>query len=86
MAVNLAGSFAAGLLYGWQMPSASPELYALAGIGFMGGMTTYSTLNVQKSQLAKEGNRKLLYICLLITYPGCILLAGLGVWTGKLSG
>src|SRR5690606_21358819 len=80
MAVNAAGSFAIGLLFGWQLPAAHPEWYVLAGTGFLGGMTTYSSLNVQKALLMREGKRKLLLFCLLVTYPVSLALAGFGYW------
>lgn len=86
LTVNLAGCFAIGLLNGWQLEGTHPEWYALAGAGFLGGLTTYSTLNVQKAQLAKEGARKLLMIYLMATYPGGLALAGMGLWIGSIFG
>jgi len=82
MAVNAAGSFAIGLLCGWQLPAFHPEWYALAGTGLLGGMTTYSSLNVQKALLMEERNRKLLAFFLLVTYPVSLALTGIGYWAG----
>lgn len=82
--VNLSGSFLIGLLAGMQLQAVRPELYALAGIGFLGGMTTYSTLNVQKAQLAEEGGRRMLALYLALTYLGGGLLTGLGIWIGNI--
>ncbi len=83
--VNLTGSFALGLLVGMQLQAGRPDLYALLGSGFLGGMTTYSTLNVQKAQLAGEGDRRTLARYLVLTYAGGGLLTGLGLWMGSVS-
>ncbi|MGP3920014.1 fluoride efflux transporter CrcB [Nonomuraea sp. 10N515B] len=54
LAVNLAGSFALGLLAG--MP-AGPALSATLGTGFCGALTTYSTFSYETLRLAQEGTR-----------------------------
>ncbi|WP_327586040.1 fluoride efflux transporter CrcB [Nonomuraea sp. NBC_00507] len=54
LAVNLAGSFALGLLVG--MP-AGPALSAALGTGFCGALTTYSTFSYETLRLAQEGTR-----------------------------
>jgi CrcB protein len=43
VAINVAGSFALGLLAG---AGASNDLRAVAGIGFLGGFTTFSTFSL----------------------------------------
>jgi fluoride exporter len=56
--VNLTGSFAIGLLFpltehlSHRVPAARPLLF----VGFLGGWTTYSTLAVDTTLLAKDGN------------------------------
>ena len=43
--INVAGSFALGLLVAAH--GTSPEFRAVAGVGFLGGFTTFSTFSVQ---------------------------------------
>jgi CrcB protein len=43
VAVNIAGSFAIGLLAG---AGASEDVRAIAGVGFLGGFTTFSTFSL----------------------------------------
>lgn len=81
LAVNLAGSFAAGFLLGAQVRSEQPNLYALIGTGFLGGLTTFSTLNVQKASLAAEGQGRTLAKYAAATYAGgwAFVAAGFGL-------
>lgn len=56
IAVNLAGSFLLGLLTGAAThlsPSEADYLLAVAGSGFAGGFTTFSTASVVSVQLAE---------------------------------
>lgn len=56
LAVNVAGSALLGFLVGAQahlgMP---PSVMALAGIGFCGGLTTFSTLGYETLRLLEDG-------------------------------
>jgi CrcB protein len=54
MTVNATGSFILGLLVG--LP-ANSSVAALAGIGFCGTLTTYSTFGYETVRLAQEGFR-----------------------------
>ncbi len=54
LTVNVAGSLLLGLLAG--LP-ADPALTALAGTGFCGALTTYSTFSYETLRLAQEGAR-----------------------------
>ncbi|MFD0671866.1 fluoride efflux transporter FluC [Cohnella sp. GCM10027633] len=81
LAVNLVGSFAIGLLLGLGWPDRHEEAYAFAATGILGGLTTYSTLNVQKATLRKTASRKTIVTYLIATYAGGIgfTAAGVGV-------
>ena len=65
VAINVAGSFALGLLAG---AGASEETRAIAGIGFLGGFTTFSTfsLDVFADLEAGRPGRALVYILLSV--------------------
>lgn len=52
LAVNVAGSFAIGLLVA---ASVDGDAYALLGVGFCGGLTTYSSFAVQTVALRWRG-------------------------------
>jgi CrcB protein len=71
LVVNLSGAFALGVLIG----AAVPERAAmLAGTGFMGGYTTFSTWMVESERLGEGGNVGSLLANLWLS-----MLLGLGV-------
>ncbi|MGW0121081.1 fluoride efflux transporter CrcB [Streptomyces sp. NPDC003327] len=73
-AVNVAGSFALGLLTG----VSSERLHLLLGTGLCGALTTYSTFSYETLRLYEEGRRG---YAVLNVLGG--LTAGLGaVWLG----
>ena len=54
--VNLSGSFLLGVLVGLVAAGALPPAVQLtAGVGFLGGYTTFSTASFQTVQLLREG-------------------------------
>jgi CrcB protein len=83
LSVNLAGSLAIGVLIGLQLPTMKPDVHVLLGIGFLGGLTTYSTLNVQKAVMWNVRKRKSLLKYILATYPGGWTLTAIGVVIGQ---
>ncbi|KIL36189.1 hypothetical protein SD71_09565 [Cohnella kolymensis] len=82
--VNLAGSFAMGMLIGLGLESVHRAEYAFFGIGVLGGLTTYSTLNVQKATMWQEGKRRTLAFYIGATYLGGWILTAAGVGLGYL--
>jgi fluoride exporter len=74
--VNLSGSFAIGLLVPLteQVAPRAPALRPLLIVGFLGGWTTYSTLAVDATLLAKDGA---LGICL--AYLAATVVGGLAL-------
>lgn len=58
LAVNLVGCFVLGVLAGGLAHAGwSPEVYALLGTGFCGGLTTFSTFAVETVELHRGGAR-----------------------------
>lgn len=54
LAVNVSGSFALGLLSG---AAVAPDALAVAGTGFLGGYTTFSTWMLESHRLEEDGRR-----------------------------
>lgn len=79
-AVNVLGSFGAGLLLVWlQRPEAAPWLRPLLMTGLLGGLTTYSALMVDGLLLWRELERPglaLLYLGLTLVCGLAALIAG----------
>ncbi|WP_027084178.1 fluoride efflux transporter FluC [Cohnella panacarvi] len=78
LTVNLSGCFFIGLLLGLGWQDKHEALYAFAATGVLGGLTTYSTLNVQKATMRRTSSRKTLGLYLLATYAGGALLTAAG--------
>jgi len=57
LAVNVAGSLLLGVLLAgeWSHPTARVLLHDAGGIGFCGGLTTFSTFSVEVVNLARDG-------------------------------
>jgi CrcB protein len=57
--VNVSGSFVLGVLAGLVVAHGlSPDAKLIAGTGFLGGYTTFSTLAYETVQLAGDGSRR----------------------------
>ena len=78
--VNLAGCFViaalmyAALAFGWP-----PNLRAALTIGFVGGLTTYSSFNYETMRLFQEGAPATAVMNLSLTLFGCFLAGWLGL-------
>jgi CrcB protein len=82
--VNLSGSFAIGVFIGLQWEHERVAEYAFYGIGFLGGLTTYSTLNVQKAMMSRKESGRILAYYLAATYVGGFGLTAAGAGLGFL--
>lgn len=82
--VNLAGCFAiaaimhAALTLGW-----SPTLRAAITIGFIGGLTTYSSFNYETSRLLEEGSLATAALNATATILGAFVAGWLGMWCAR---
>ncbi len=80
LVVNVAGSFAMGLIValGARAIQPSPELRALLTVGILGGFTTFSTFSLDTMLLIERGQwpQAALYAAL------SVLLSVAGLWAG----
>jgi fluoride exporter len=78
-AVNLTGGFALGLLTGL---SVSGDVLLVAGTGFLGGYTTFSTWMVEAQRLGENGEWWLLWLYLFGSMAAGLATSGLGWLVG----
>lgn len=83
LVVNITGSLLLGVLTGLGALVA-PAWLAIAGIGVLGGFTTFSTVSVETVLLGQRGRRDWAWVNLLGTLVACVVAAGLGLWIGGL--
>lgn len=79
--VNLVGSFLLGAILGSGLLANGAEgaqLQAFAGIGFCGGLTTFSTFSLQNLSLLSRNARGKLAANILCSVVGCLLAAAGG--------
>lgn len=63
--------------------SAPPAFKAVAGTGFVGAYTTFSTLTFESFRLLREGSRGYAAWNVLGSVGAGMLLAALGLWLGE---
>lgn len=78
LTVNLVGCLAIGLLVGL-VEDRRPRLRLLAGVGFLGGFTTFSAFLLETSALSTGPGAAYA----VATVVGCTLLAALGLRAGR---
>jgi CrcB protein len=82
--VNLVGCFIvavfmqAGMTLGW-----SPTLRAALTIGFVGGLTTYSSFNYDTLRLIEEGSPATAFANVSVTLIACAFAGWLGLLTAR---
>jgi CrcB protein len=82
--VNLVGCFAlASVMHAALTLSWSPTLRAAIAIGFIGGLTTYSTFNYETTRLMEDGAHGTAALNALATICGSFLAGTLGVLCAK---
>lgn len=73
LSVNLIGCFLIGLVFGLtldKIQTISPSFRLLITVGFLGGLTTFSTFSLESFELIKSGK---ITIALLYITSSCIL-------------
>jgi CrcB protein len=84
LAINLTGSFFAGLLWGlFEDSVASPVLRVFLFIGILGGFTTFSTYALESFHLVRDGEYKWVIMNMLASNIGGILLVFAGYWVAR---
>ncbi|MGC3952678.1 MAG: CrcB family protein [Propionicimonas sp.] len=78
--INITGSFLLGLVAGWLLTGVLGPIGAVAGTGFLGGYTTFSTASVEAARLLRADRR-----WSVLLHAGGMLVVGLlaaalGLW------
>jgi CrcB protein len=82
--VNLAGCFAiAGIMHAALTLGWSPDLRAAITIGFLGGLTTYSSFNYETTRLIEEGALATAALNAAATIFGAFAAGLLGMFCAK---
>lgn len=80
LTVNVIGSFVLGVVLGGAAAGGVPDAVVQAvGIGFCGGLTTYSTFSYETVRLAESGSARYAVANVLVSLAGGLLAALLGV-------
>jgi CrcB protein len=89
LAVNTVGSLILACLFqlSRSTPWLSPTLQVALGAGVMGGLTTYSTFNLEIVRYVQEGQVRMAVVYGATTLCGCLAAGSLGIVLGRfLSG
>ena len=85
LAVNILGAFCIGLIMEFSMRSAliSPTLRIGITIGFLGGLTTFSTFSYETFRLLEDGELAIALVNVLVSVAVCLVFTWLGIVTAK---
>ena len=81
VAINVAGSFALGVLV--SSHTFSPDVRTVAGVGFLGGFTTFSTFSVQIVLETDAGRPDRAALYLAVSVVGGVAAAAAGFAFGR---
>ncbi len=83
-AVNLAGGLAMGVLMAFVMRgSVSENMRLFAGVGVLGGFTTFSAFSLECWQLIERGQAAHALLYVLASVVGAVLAVALGMILGR---
>lgn len=86
LTINVLGSFLLGVVVGWAAHGGLELVRSVAGVGFLGGFTTFSTASVELVRLVRA-ERPLAAAGLALAMVGLSIAAGvLGLTLGRLVG
>jgi fluoride exporter len=84
LGVNLVGGFLMGLLMAFVLKGSTSEGFRLfAGVGLLGGFTTFSAFSLDMWQMVERGQSGLALGYALASVVGSIILLALGLSLGK---
>lgn len=83
--VNVLGAFLIGLIMEFGMRSTLIPVYLRVGltIGFLGGLTTFSTFSYETFRLLEEGNFFVAATNVVISIVVCLFFTWLGIYTAR---
>jgi len=82
--VNLSGCFLiAAVMHVAVALAWPPSLRAAVTVGFLGGLTTYSSFNYESTRLLQDGAPGLAFVNAGATVIGCFLAGWLGVFVSR---
>jgi fluoride exporter len=79
LAVNLIGGLAMGLLIG-SLARDSESWRLFAGVGVLGGFTTFSAFGLDSWRMIERGQYPLAAFYVTVSVVGAVLLTGIGLW------
>jgi CrcB protein len=84
-AVNIVGAFLIGLIMEFSMRSTliSPSLRIGLTIGFLGGLTTFSTFSYETFRLLEDGELLIAMSNVLVSVVLCLLFTWLGILAAR---
>lgn len=85
LAVNVIGAFLIGFVMelGLRSTLIAPELRTGLAIGFLGGLTTFSTFSYETFKLLEDGELLIAGVNILASVATCVLLTWLGILAAK---
>ncbi len=84
LAANLIGGLAMGLLAGWLAKSGGSETLRLfAGVGILGGFTTFSAFSLETWLMIERGQALTAMTYITASVIGAVGALGLGLWMAR---
>jgi CrcB protein len=84
-AVNIIGAFCIGIIMEFSLRSAliSPQLRIGLTIGFLGGLTTFSTFSYETFRLLEDGELLIASVNVLASVMVCLIFTWLGILAAR---
>lgn len=86
LAVNVVGSLLLACIFQVSRTATwlGPTLQVALGAGVMGGLTTYSTFNLEIVRYVQEGHVRMAIVYGMATLSGCLLAGAAGIGVGRM--